>query len=1556
MQSKVKTKVLTIIGLIILSGVFFIHSDFAFAYSASISTNSSITIDAASAGDGTSIHEESINVTSDCRGGYNLTIATPNGSNLYAGGDSTGPAAFTAVDGTSVLGSSNNANKWGYTLTNNPTSNTVFLPLSTTASILKTPSQTASNSDINDTFSIYYGVKVDNSVTAGTYQMANNGAVVYYLTMDGSCTQYVVHFNANGGTGSMPDQGINVGEATRLSPADSLTAPVGASYTDAGNNTITGDADKYWTFWGWNTEIDGSGDWYKDMEEVYDLGSVGDNFTFYAQWKQATLADLIPGTPVGTEKYIDHDTMQDISPATCLNSTAYSTDTNSPANLPYDASTNPNGYHTITLLDYRGKVTTGANPESPEQYTVSKLPDGLCWMTKDLNLGRSGNDGPNGDGTITLTPYDTDIASNFTLPASPTTYTSSTQGYYTPQILTNHTINSYTVNNISYSPTTSYYSWAAATATNTSITSYSNIDTSICPRNWDLPTTNQFPNLKTKGSITSAAIAHAEPYNFIYGGYRNAEDGYYEQTSYGYYWTSTSSSSSRGYLHYLYSSGLYGSDVTNYKYYGAKVRCVASQGKATIYYDGNGNVEYPVTGSTASQENVDINSIKTRNNGFTRDGWYFNGWNTAADGSGISIAAASSISVLGLKPGDTITLYAQWLPQYTVTYINNCMTYASSNDYCIQSESDLTGSLKINLDANGNGSGTLAAYDRWDLPGWKIKEWTTNADGSGTAYPVSSTYTVTGSNAGDGITLYAHWVPIYTIQYDGNGADNPNGMGTTNSSTGQKGVRHTYVSEGDTFDLFASNFKRTGYGFAGWSTDASAWEHFTDADTTNDPIIYGPNATMAAPTYPTNGTNIVTLYAVWVPAETNGGNPVYFQDWNGCSNLTPASYDSTTGSISAVGNSVTALTDKRDNEVYAIARLTEGRCWMIENLRLSSSGTVGNNVNDSSVTNQSLAQGYGGVFVGLADPENSFPASTKANSLYSTTNITGDNLAYRFPRYNESNKTWNNNSSSAKTPSLVQKVTTADAHLNFDNYVYSYGNYYSWAAAVANTDDLSSNRRVGTSICPAGWDLPFYGISTHLGGSFGYLRESMDIGTYGDYRLKSIKIRSFPNNFLLSGDWGSSSNPSYRGEDGNYWTSTTDRVYSGLFALIGDASFNMMTGYSKNEGFSIRCNTGCALGNVCYDKNSDDAEGTMESQAVSSSEESPILHASNFSRSGYGFAGWNTKADGTGTDYGPNESITDGTILNEIQSSGLTLYAKWVPSVGNIQGWSCPNNSTMPIGSVTALTDQRDSQTYAIAKLADGKCWMIENLKLGNANSDNGTGALAQGYGTSSLYGDFSGLADAEKNNFTSVSTANSLYYSGSQSGTASIDIGTTGYPESRFPRYDNVNTASRANFATDSDNVFSYGNYYTWAAAIADTAPHSTNNESVTATSICPTGWHLPIGGSSANSANSEIWQLGLAIMGFAPANNSSYSYSETNNNGKNASQALRSYPNNYTFAGLKSGTSAMYRGYEGIYWTSTAYDSSFAYYEYFSDSTVTLDGHNNYKYYGKTIRCVAD
>jgi hypothetical protein len=193
----IKTNRIALLGLLIASFLLSLRLgvDSASAASATITTNTDITLNASSAGNGVSIDEESIGITTTCTKGYDLTIATSTSANLYPNGDSTKTAAFAAVDGTSALDSTNNTNKWGYTLTNNATSSTVFSPLSTTASSIRTISQT--NNVTSETIPIYYGIKTDNTVDPGTYAMGNNGTITYYLTMNPLCNVVDIAYDGN---------------------------------------------------------------------------------------------------------------------------------------------------------------------------------------------------------------------------------------------------------------------------------------------------------------------------------------------------------------------------------------------------------------------------------------------------------------------------------------------------------------------------------------------------------------------------------------------------------------------------------------------------------------------------------------------------------------------------------------------------------------------------------------------------------------------------------------------------------------------------------------------------------------------------------------------------------------------------------------------------------------------------------------------------------------------------------------------------------------------------------------------------------------------------------------------------------------------------------------------------------------------------------------------------------------------------------------------------------------------------------------------------------------
>ena len=88
----------------------------------------------------------------------------------------------------------------------------------------------------------------------------------------------------------------------------------------------------------------------------------------------------------------------------------------------------------------------------------------------------------------------------------------------------------------------------------------------------------------------------------------------------------------------------------------------------TIRFDGNGG-----EGDMSELHlTYDDDPTALTSNAFTRTGYTYTGWNTAADGTGTAYADAQEVHNLSATPGVVITLYAQWQAHtYTVRFDGN---------------------------------------------------------------------------------------------------------------------------------------------------------------------------------------------------------------------------------------------------------------------------------------------------------------------------------------------------------------------------------------------------------------------------------------------------------------------------------------------------------------------------------------------------------------------------------------------------------------------------------------------------------------------------------------------------------------------------------------------------------------------------------------------------------------------------------------------------------------------------------------------------------------------
>ncbi len=205
-------------------------------------------------------------------------------------------------------------------------------------------------------------------------------------------------------------------------------------------------------------------------------------------------------------------------------------------------------------------------------------------------------------------------------------------------------------------------------------------------------------------------------------------------------------------------------------------------GQASLTYDGNG----ATGGKTDPQNGVTDQRVNVRQNGFTRDGYVFTGWNTQPDGRGQAWAPNAVWTLHG-----TGVLYARWRGnQQRLNYHGNGNTGGNT-----ESQDGRTGDV---LDTRANG---------FTRDGYEFVEWNTRADGTGDHYGKGSNGVAKWTMLPAGNDLYAIWqANPANIQY----RDDWGATGSTPDTTGVTGQDVTIARNG---------FTRPGYTFTGWARD-----------------------------------------------------------------------------------------------------------------------------------------------------------------------------------------------------------------------------------------------------------------------------------------------------------------------------------------------------------------------------------------------------------------------------------------------------------------------------------------------------------------------------------------------------------------------------------------------------------------------------------------------------------------------------------------------------------------------------------------------------------------
>ena len=225
------------------------------------------------------------------------------------------------------------------------------------------------------------------------------------------------------------------------------------------------------------------------------------------------------------------------------------------------------------------------------------------------------------------------------------------------------------------------------------------------------------------------------------------------------------------------------------------------------------------------------------------------------------------------------TLEGSLKTTYGLTSYTNPTTPATAGTYLATGNTTLyaqwtANNFGVTFDANG-GSGTMSnlpmvagtakalTANAFTRTGYTFAGWTTASNGTGTSYTNSQSVTLLSD-----LTLYAKWTAgTFAVTFG-------NTPGTTGSTHSSGGMPNQSFTAGTAFTLRTSDWYRTGYSFAGWSTVSG----------NGSPVVYGQNASVTL-------FGNTTLYTQW--------SPVYVVSYN--ANSTAGTF---TGTVPASTNSI----------------------------------------------------------------------------------------------------------------------------------------------------------------------------------------------------------------------------------------------------------------------------------------------------------------------------------------------------------------------------------------------------------------------------------------------------------------------------------------------------------------------------------------------------------------------------------------------------------------------------------------------------------------------------
>jgi uncharacterized repeat protein (TIGR02543 family) len=621
-----------------------------------------------------------------------------------------------------------------------------------------------------------------------------------------------------------------------------------------------------------------------------------------------------------------------------------------------------------------------------------------------------------------------------------------------------------------------------------------------------------------------------------------------------------------------------------------------------------------------------------------------------------------------------ITLYAQW--NSTITYNGNGQTSASST---VPAATTATGTAANTTLAN---AGTMLKT------GYTFAGWNTQADGLGTNYASGLT---TYQSAGN-VTLYAKWTR--TITYNSNGAT---------SGSPERATDVFVNSTTPTISTFPTvgTMVKTGYTFGGWSTTTSGTALSTPYSTTGEVPLY---ARWTANTYTivydtstvTSGNMADTSFtagtAFSLRANAFARTGYTFKNWNTVAN-----------------GSGTTYTNSQSITLYD--SLTLYPQWT---LAAPGAPTVSVSAGNTEVTVTPMAAAASGTTVG-ATTSMLVTAYTNAGAALSPAKtctvvspatscvITGltNGTAYKFAA-TATNATSTSASSAQVSGTPAGVIVTFDATTNSGSLPqFSVTNTQVTSQVATLTTNSPHGFTVGTKVVVVCSDTRFAGT---------YLITAVPSTTTFSYPLSYVNL-AFTT---VTGTATLATTATYdKGSPLTLPTATkVGYTFSGWYTtasnspsvgtLIGGAGAS----YSPANAITLYARFTGIIYTISYNGN---GNGTGTVPATGSFETGGTAYAilggtNSPTKVGYTFAGWNTKADGTGTDYAVNASYST--------NANLSLFAKWTAASRTVTyaldgGTSSANTSQLTgkvVGNTVTLpaSNTMSKTGYSFAGWSDG--------------------------------------------------------------------------------------------------------------------------------------------------------------------------------------------------------------------------------------------------------------